>query len=550
MSQMILNQSVLAITLGILVVILAYLLISRVRLDRIRARTLGSNDPESFLTLIEPHGLGGSIQAVAGKVSELLKSSYGCDRIVFLRKQRAFFEMNYYHGIRRFNRNDFRLKYSPELTKVMRRDFAPRAVEVLVDQVPDLALARLREHDLGLFFPIFWGENLYGIYFVRSERLRTTPSLIAQVGVMARLLSVAYHNRWHEARYEKLARRTQENRSSANSENSGSPGHWVLKLVRHRELETLIPKLMEAVQSELRTTKLVYLYQGVDGSLPTLSIRSGVASNIDVELPIPLKDLTRLLGNTGVTGIERIEGERPEISAWASRLEAAGLRFATSFPVSESRTGVLVFSSDRPDHELRSCLEQFRASMRELYSNAELFGQMEELSYTDSLTGLFNQRYFHKRLTEEIDRARRYGRSLALIMFDLDQLKAINDRLGHQAGDAMLKQMGETLRSSVRAIDVIARYGGDEFCIIMPEADTGTCSRFMQRFHSRISSSRYVIPGVDERLNCTISLGGAVFPEHATSPEKLIFAADMAMLNAKESGRDTYVLYDSLLQAQ
>lgn len=545
-----LNQSALAITLGVLVVILAYLLMSRIRSDRIRARTLGNSDPIRFLKLIEPDSLEGSIQAVAGRVSELLKSSYDCDRIVFLRKQRAFFEMNYYYGIRRFNRSDFRLKSSPELINVMRQDFAPRAVDVLVGQLSDLALTRLREQDLSLFFPVFWGENLYGIYFVRSERLMTIPSLTTQVGVMARLLSVAYHNRWHEARYEKLSRRTQENRSSANGENSGFSGHSVLKLVRHRELETLVPKLMEAVQSELGATRLVYLYQGVDRSLPTLSIRSGIANNIDIDVPMPLKELTRLLGNTGLTDIEQVRGERQEISAWASRLEAAGLRFVTSFPVSASRPGVLVFSSDRPDQELRSGLEQFRSSMRELYSNAELFGQMEELSYTDSLTGLFNQRYFHKRLTEEIDRARRYGRSLALIMFDLDQLKAINDRLGHQAGDAMLKQMGETLRSSVRAIDVIARYGGDEFCIIMPEADSGTCSRFMQRFHSKISSSRYALPGIDERLNCTISLGGAVFPEHAASPEKLIFAADMAMLNAKETGRDTYVLYDSLLQTQ
>lgn len=105
--------------------------------------------------------------------------------------------------------------------------------------------------------------------------------------------------------------------------------------------------------------------------------------------------------------------------------------------------------------------------------------------------------------------------------------------------------MGQILRSSIRAIDIISRYGGDEFCVIMPEADAATCQRFMERLQAKISSSKFSISNPPKELSCTISQGAAVFPEHAGDERGLTHVADMALLEAKESGRNTFLLYKS-----
>jgi diguanylate cyclase (GGDEF)-like protein len=174
--------------------------------------------------------------------------------------------------------------------------------------------------------------------------------------------------------------------------------------------------------------------------------------------------------------------------------------------------------------------------------NIKQFKIIEELSYTDSMTGLYNYRYFHKRLNEEIFRAKRFERKLSLVIFDIDEFKAYNDTFGHQAGDAVLRQLGKFIMKVVRSMDVVSRYGGEEFCVIMPEADDKECAKFMERLRKSIEDYPFKDEYLEHEHHITVSLGGAVYPRDAVDADRLIYCADMALLQAKNVGRNRSVM--------
>jgi diguanylate cyclase (GGDEF)-like protein len=177
--------------------------------------------------------------------------------------------------------------------------------------------------------------------------------------------------------------------------------------------------------------------------------------------------------------------------------------------------------------------------------NIYQYSTIEKLSYTDSMTGIYNYRYFYKRLNEEILRAKRYNRELALVILDIDNFKLFNDNYGHQAGDLVLKQLSDLITRTIRSIDVVSRYGGEEFCIIMPDTGVDNCRIFIERLRSQIADFRFESELLREGNRITISVGGAVYPHHAPTPDRLIYCADMALLRAKALGRNRAVMYES-----
>jgi len=177
--------------------------------------------------------------------------------------------------------------------------------------------------------------------------------------------------------------------------------------------------------------------------------------------------------------------------------------------------------------------------------NIQQYRLIEKMSYTDSMTELYNYRYFYKRLNEEIFRAKRFDRMLAMVIFDIDNFKTFNDTYGHQAGDEVLKNLAVLVTRSVRAIDIVSRYGGEEFCVIMPDTGFANCLIFVERLRKRIENYKFVSGYVDGGYKISISIGGAIYPSDAQTVDRLIYCADMALLKAKAEGRNRSMMFNS-----
>ncbi len=542
------NQTVLILVLIALVVTLTVLLVRRIRHEREQLAAIKRMNLTQFGEFLRANSTSGNIAEVAGKVSDLLINVFECPRIIFLRKKRQNLELNYFHGLSKFDRQDFRIRATHHLIKKVSADFLPRSIETLRDELPTDYFQRLGDLGIGLYFPIFWRENLYGVYFLRSTAGTRSLSFNMMVASLAQSLSAAYHIKWHESRYELTRTQLEKARRKTSQPQEERLHSNLLKLIGHRNSQTLIPSLIESIRKDLAINRIAYLYEPKGQDVPSL-VQDGIDRSVMVPDKRMLKELFDAVKSDDVYSLADIQKRQPKLRDWAGRLRSSGLDHITAFNISGDRPGILAWSGGSAVPVGRKQLDAIKAHARDLIRNVEHYEEVEEMSQTDGLTGLANQRYFRRRLDEEIQRARRYERQLALIMFDLDSLKQTNDTYGHLAGDEIIRQMGIILRNNIRSIDIVARYGGDEFCIIMPEADEETCVKFMNRLNQQVSRSKFDVPGLKKKLSTTISLGGAVFPNHAGNPRQLIFAADMALLQAKEQGRDKSVLYDEALSS-
>ena len=172
-------------------------------------------------------------------------------------------------------------------------------------------------------------------------------------------------------------------------------------------------------------------------------------------------------------------------------------------------------------------------------NQAHLFAQMQHQALTDGLTGCYNRRSFELQLERDLHLATRMRQPLSLIMLDLDNFKQINDQAGHEAGDVALRMLADNLRAELRAVDTAARFGGDEFVVILPQANVEGAMLVAERLRKRIQQME--VPGFGQ---VTSSFGVATFPNHASSRDTLVVAADRALYVSKNAGRNRVSVID------
>ena len=191
---------------------------------------------------------------------------------------------------------------------------------------------------------------------------------------------------------------------------------------------------------------------------------------------------------------------------------------------------------DRDDLRAVTAIADYAAIAIE---NARNFQKVQDLTLTDEHTGLYNTRYLSSLLDREIERAQRFARPVSVLFLDIDRFKEVNDTRGHLVGSALLKQLGKALLESVRSVDSVCRYGGDEFAVLLLETHVDRARVVAERIRHAVASRQFVIEGAP--VGVTVSVGYATFPEHGKTGRVLLAAADKAMYAAKAAGRNAVV---------
>lgn len=236
-----------------------------------------------------------------------------------------------------------------------------------------------------------------------------------------------------------------------------------------------------------------------------------------------------LLGLTIVRPLDRLTNG-------AARVASGDLE--VSLPVvSHGEIGYLTKAFNNMVARLRLGQEELAAINGKLIEKNK---ELQVLSITDSLTGLFNRKYIMEILTNEVARSRRNKRPFAVMMIDTDHFKKYNDTYGHQAGDDLLKKIGKIFMQSIRNVDYAARYGGDEFIILLPEIGKEGAFEVADRIRGLVNAE--TPRGAADGVTVSVSIGIAAFPEHGDTPEAIIAAADGALYQSKRDGRNRVVL--------
>jgi len=535
----------------ILIIVLTLLVITLAIIAFTRGRSSGGTvlldeaAVNDLLAAVGNNSGSGRIQEIAGGVSNILKKHLRCEKIVFLRYYRSNLEVNYYTGVKMLNKNSLRIKLKPTLLDKLKSFDRVAPVEKMGNLLSKNYLAQLQAMDLRYFFPVFLREKLYGVYLIKTELAPDNPSLNLLATTLAFNLSTAYHIGLQDqkiARYENKIQ-SLESRQKNSVQSKSSVGE-VLKFLKFRKCQQLVPELLKMLKKDANFSKLGFYVKSGSQEPPLFSVSWNMGKETDKIIEDSFDLIVKNTETDSPVNLKNNSGIDPALHNSLEGLQSKSLNYMMSIPWINRKKAILVWSSNNTISDVVKLINEFKKEALPLVENISRFEKAEELSYTDGLTGIYNYRYFKKRLNEELKRAKRYNHHLALLIFDIDDLKNINDKYGHQAGDELIKSFGRTLQDSVRENDVLSRYGGDEFCLLMPENDRQDTQLFMERIEKRIASDKSFFEWAELKLSYTVSIGGAVYPDDADSDKGLIHSADMALLKAKEEGRSCARIYE------
>ena len=326
--------------------------------------------------------------------------------------------------------------------------------------------------------------------------------------------------------------------------------YFLEKISSNDPQETYIAILTNSkdlLQAE-RASLLVY-----DEGTNELTLRAAIG------IPTPITDVSSMRLGEGISG-ETLAAGRPFI---VKDMEASGIarapaerqyktRSFISFPITIGgrRIGVLNVTDKTGGGNynevdltlLEIVVPQVALALERAEWQAKA-AQFQLMSITDPLTGLPNRRYLEERLSEEVNRSKRYDQPLSFLMIDIDDFKLYNDRHGHQAGDLALKMTAHGLKSTLRSADVASRYGGEEFCVLLPQTSLQEAGVIAERMRERIEQTAIPHSESQPLKTVTISIGVSTFTETINGAEQIIWSADRALYEAKSKGKNKIVFY-------
>ena len=313
----------------------------------------------------------------------------------------------------------------------------------------------------------------------------------------------------------------------------GLPDSIVAPIQFHHEPAAASEHYAGVAKILMLADQLSSVYSEANSAEKVRALQDEMQSLFDFD-PALVRELVDEVATGSIEFLETFELEPGNMKPYSQMLQEANFEL-----------GRLNLSYEQLVMELKEAKQSAENMAHEL---RDAISRLKELVYRDSLTGLYNHRYFHEILGKELARALRYQSSVGLIMFDIDHFKQVNDLHGHPVGDSVLMHIAHVVQGAVRPSDIIARYGGEEFAVILPQTNQAGMRVFAERL--RRSVEGIVTEAEGGRINVTISVGGACWaPDRPqVSKEILIDAADRALYMSKRNGRNMVTILDPLTQ--